>query len=455
MLPIAASIRLLNKQRIQYNPGDCVALLCQNSDIDVEWLLARIDPDPLPHVNSPFVLECTTKRLASSCLPVGQPVTLRLLLTHLFELNVPVTRRITQTLAECCHPSSEFAKRQATRLLQLSSREGTDLFERCIRQANVGLLDLLNSFPACRVTLARLFELLPRLRPRLYSLVGLDSDQDENGEQILRLLFTRIDVSYADGCTPMGLRRYTHRTHGVCTGWLERMWLGRVTFPPFMNLYLRQNLTGFRAPDDVRRPVIMIASGTGLAPFVGLLRRRKQLRQNSADPGNLWLIFGCRSPMTSFLMTAEFNDFMAEGLLHRCCLCFSRYHVDVTQPQLPKSFPKHLRLGSCVHRSTTARYVQHCIIPLQDDTVSESVDTLTEDQIELAEWIINRNAVIMVCGEAREMAPAVRSAWITLLTKYLSRYSTPLSASRTDFVSGDEYFKRMCEEKRYLEDIWT
>ncbi|VEL31384.1 unnamed protein product [Protopolystoma xenopodis] len=165
--------------------------------------------------------------------------------------------------------------------------------------------------------MAQLLEMLPRLRPRSYSLINMPDDflvPDNRSDsfsnmkidrrlQQLSIVFTRVDfppipsvpletlalTSTITGLECFSFRRYPYRRHGVCTSWLERIWrtynlsktLDTVQKPPVF-IYLRKNLNNFRLPDLVTPgapqtglapPLVLVGPGSGIAPFIGFLRQ--------------------------------------------------------------------------------------------------------------------------------------------------------------------------------------
>lgn len=135
-----ATIILDGDQRIERNAGDSVGLLCKNAKIDVDWLIDRIDFGEIEHADKPFCIHVIPgkSKSAPTWLP-EVPVTVRFLLTYCFELHAPVTRRIARVLATCCtreNPledmSSDSSGEQSLKLLKLSSREGSALFDKWV-----------------------------------------------------------------------------------------------------------------------------------------------------------------------------------------------------------------------------------------------------------------------------------------------------------------------------------
>ncbi|KAA3671529.1 methionine synthase reductase [Paragonimus westermani] len=449
--------KLMSDSRARFQPGDSLALLCPNSSLDVNWLLGRVDLGPVSNPDSPLVVQSAGVRPAPTWLLPGSYVSARFLLTYCCELHIPVSRRVTRLLADCCFsdPKDSFTRRQFLRLLQFSSREGNELFDKFIHRTDATLFDLLCSFPACRIPLSRLLEILPRLQPRAYTLISLDQELcvTDSGRdvQALCFLFTRVDFPSVLDDSSSGLLRYQHRKHGLCTGWLEHIWRERLASSyPHLYFYIRRNLNGFRLPDDVYQPVIMVAAGTGLAPFISFIRRhRVECLKRSEYPPRLWLIFGCRSPTTSLLLAAEIANALSDGVLYRCCLCFSRHPTDSEQTVVHDCVPAELQ-KACLHAE--ARYVQDCI------SLGIHQKTLTREQTALTDLIIRQNAKIMVCGESKGMAPAVAASWARLVgvaLRYTGDEKSAFDLTDADLIRGQEFIKRMRREKRYVEDIWT
>ena len=77
---------------------------------------------------------------------------------------------------------------------------------------------------------------------------------------------------------------------------------------------------GFHMPAETEALLIMIANGTGLAPFRAFLQRREALGLK----GNTWLVFGEKYRDADFYYKEEILDFQQKGVLERLDLAFSR-----------------------------------------------------------------------------------------------------------------------------------
>lgn len=76
----------------------------------------------------------------------------------------------------------------------------------------------------------------------------------------------------------------------------------------------------FHLPDDLDAPIIMIAAGTGIAPY----RAFMQELENRPDSPDSWLIFGNPHLRTDFLYQREWLRWRDSGLLNRIDTAWSR-----------------------------------------------------------------------------------------------------------------------------------
>lgn len=92
--------------------------------------------------------------------------------------------------------------------------------------------------------------------------------------------------------------------------------------------------------------------------------------------------------------------------------------------------------------------MQHCVL-----SSGRSTKPLEAHEEQLIDWVLNRNATIMVCGEAKSLAPSVRHAWENLLELSLTG-GEGATLSGSENPAGEAYIRRMRSERRYLEDVW-
>ena len=138
----------------------------------------------------------------------------------------------------------------------------------------------------------------------------------------------------------------------------------------------------FHPPVDPQWPIIMIAAGSGIAPFPGFIRERSA----SGKAGPAWLLFGNRHLRGDFLWADRFTAALKDGSLTRLDTAFSRDSDDGT-------------------------HIQTRITNAADEIVT---------------WLRDRKAMVYICGR-RRLATGV----LTTLADILAR-SQGVSQARAE-----------------------
>lgn len=161
-------------------------------------------------------------------------------------------------------------------------------------------IDLITDFPGAIANPQELFNVLPRLAPRLYSIASSQAVHPDTVELTVRV------VRYS---------AHGRNRLGVASGHLgERAHVGAI-LPIF--LHSNQN---FRLPEDSSAPAIMIGPGTGIAPFRAFLEERRA----KGHFGKNWLIFGDQHRASDFLYEDLWSELQRDGTLTRLDTAFSR-----------------------------------------------------------------------------------------------------------------------------------
>lgn len=136
--------------------------------------------------------------------------------------------------------------------------------------------------------------------PRLYS---ISSSQKSVGDNV------HITVGLAKHKKSDGSIGY-----GLCSGYLAGLKEGDE-----LKIYVHKNEI-FKLPKNEETPIIMVGPGTGIAPFRAFI----QEREATGASGKNWLFFGDRTSHADFLYQAEWQDYVASGVLTNIDLAFSR-----------------------------------------------------------------------------------------------------------------------------------
>ena len=263
---------------------------------------------------------------------------------------------------------------------------GETTFPKEVLAQRLTLLDVLLRFASVPCDLSTVLSLRPALRPRYYSI--------SSSPKVLARAVS-ITVGVHDFSGPQGTPR-----EGLCSHYIARTAEGQS-----LRVLVKDTGSTFRLPADSSRPVILIGPGTGLAPLRGFVDERAALRSQGVNVGQTVLFFGCRHPDKDYLYRQELESHLARGSLDALYVAFSR------RPDAPKV------------------YVQ---------------DLLREQAVRL--WsLLQQGAAIYVCGDAKQMAPAVQKAFLAILIE-----QGGLSAA-----AAENELQNYRRQGRYCEDVWA
>jgi len=148
-----------------------------------------------------------------------------------------------------------------------------------------------------------------------------------NAEQLQIMLVPMQSRQYSIASGPEISADEIHLTVGLIADEVQgRMlrggasnYLSRLVPDQTVRLYVVKN-SSFRLPKNRDAPVIMVAAGTGIAPFRAFMQERMQ--QNGK--GGNWLLFGNRHFERDFLYQAEWLKLVKSGTLDKLNIAFSR-----------------------------------------------------------------------------------------------------------------------------------
>lgn len=115
---------------------------------------------------------------------------------------------------------------------------------------------------------------------------------------------------------------------GLCTGYIDRIYrknflMASSQEPCFIKCVLKDSL--FKLPIDTTTPIVMVAAGCGVSPFIGYIEEREWLAKTQKGKyGPLELYFGCRRKAADFIYGEKVTRWKHEGLLSGLHLAFSR-----------------------------------------------------------------------------------------------------------------------------------
>ncbi|WP_432094752.1 cytochrome P450 [Streptomyces sp. bgisy100] len=364
-------VRLALPDGVEYRTADHLTVLPVNDAALVARAADAFGAEP------DTVLDIRPHGAGRAALPADRPVTVRQLLAHFVELQDRPTAQQVALLAghNPCPPERAALQALADSPEALAADQRT-------------LPDLFTDHPALRgaVPWPVLLELLPPLRPRHYSISSSPAGDPRHAD---------LMVSRLSGPARSGRGEY----HGTGSGFLSGLRPGDV-----VHARVQPCREVFRLPEDAATPLILVAAGTGLAPFRGAVADRRARLAEGERPAPALCYFGCDDPEADYLHAEELRAADALGA--------------VSMRPVFSECPEN-----------GLRFVQHRIA-----TEAAEVWDLLAD-----------GARVYVCGDGRRMAPGVREAFTTL---YAAR-------TGADPDAAEAWLDGLIADGRYVEDVYA
>jgi cytochrome P450 / NADPH-cytochrome P450 reductase len=191
------------------------------------------------------------------------------------------------------------------------------------------------------------------------------------------------------------------RKLGVTTSYLSSLEAGDK-----LHVAVRQSQAAFHLPADAQNtPVVMVAAGTGVAPFRGFLQERAAMAAAGRKLAPALLFFGCRNPGLDDLYREQFDTWQAAGVVD-IRRAFSRVADDegdeakgcryvqdrlwLDREEVSQLWDKGARVYVCGSRAV-GNAVNEMVIKIHKSVAEERGETLTQEEAEA--WLVNMRNV--------------------------------------------------------------
>lgn len=398
-------------EETHFEPGDAFGVLAPNDEELIEAILNRLSI-PEEEYHSLYKVE-------GENLPTHLQKAQSASLIEIFRYAIDFTSHPRKALFRMLADHTTDANEKLT-LMYICSKQGAAAFN-AIRAESPTLLDILETFPNCHPPIERLLDLLPAHLPRFYSISS--SPLKRHGK--IRFAFNVIEY----------ITEGKAQRKGIATPWLDKITnlIPSRTTPNNeeidisgsnikVPMYIRQNANAFVLPQETERPLIMIGPGTGIAPFIGFLEHRQTQRKIRLSMGGVghqparqineafgptYVYYGFRNKSKDFLFEKEIREFEKDGTITQLAIAESR-----AEDGSPKT------------------YVQ---------------DLIKCDSGKLFDLIVNKDAAIYICGDAKGMAKGVQDALAEMLVEH----------QKVDLLEANKTLMSWIASRKYLRDLWA
>jgi sulfite reductase alpha subunit-like flavoprotein len=248
---------------------------------------------------------------------------------------------------------------------------------------NYNIVDFLNFYDSINLPFLEFYRLMPKITPRFYT-VASSSNYNKNKMEIIISL---LNWKGANGELRYGLtsKYYKDIFDNFKLGGNN----GNKNF--YTKIIIRES--SFKLPKSLDAPMIMIATGTGIAPYISFCQEFDHISNHKEIQNNTVLIFGSKNKQYDFIYEEEINSYMNKSIIKKLFTAFSR---DNQQKY----------------------YVQ---------------DVILESKSELEHLLLHKESIIYICGGV-SMGAEVTATLEKILCK--------------------EVVKRLESENRLIKELW-
>ncbi|POR35598.1 NADPH--cytochrome P450 reductase [Tolypocladium paradoxum] len=321
------AIDITEHPEMRYKTGDHLGIWPMNPDQEVHRLVRVLGLSGQEDV--PLCINALDPAIK---VQVPTPTTITALFRYYLEICGPVSRELACAAAEFA-PSPEA---KAWLLGLCSSRDSYSSF---LERTHINLGRLLEVALQSEhggvwsdLPLAFVLENLPRTRPRYYS-ISSSSVLSPRSVSITALVSNTVlstEGQIVPGLATNYLLANANAYHGVAVPPAHSPDLSYDLCGPSQILkegkvfaHLRRST--FKLPALASCPLIMLAAGTGIAPFRAFIDERVRLQSMGREVGEMMLFFGCRHPDEDYIYRPELEEMQAAlGGKLRVVVAFSR-----------------------------------------------------------------------------------------------------------------------------------
>ncbi|PSR80632.1 hypothetical protein BD289DRAFT_373696 [Coniella lustricola] len=383
-------------ERAEFYAGDTITLFPKNFPADVEKIIQLMDWEEV--ADSPVLrMDSPEEPLWPRDMYPLQGSSLRQILLNNLDFNAIPSRTFLKQLRR--HTNDE---REKERLMELTQEANTQEFYDYTSRPRRTILEVLEDFPGVKVPMSYALETFPVIRGREFSIANCShTARDEGSGNIL----IEVLVALVEYKTIIRKPR-----QGLCSRYIKTLKAGT----PLVIGFNRGHppASGLTAS---KRPLIAIATGTGIAPIRSLIQQRGF--ENSRPNLMTMLFYGCRNKDADF----HFKDEWSEVPRLRVIPAFSRDPVGKDEVEFQERFAQQTKSMVGV---TVTNGVPEPVGPLKTPWirsydydrgkmyVQHQIRRHASDICQLIKAGLGAGypPIIMICGNAGRMPVSVRLA---------------------------------------------
>lgn len=279
-----------------YSVGANIGIYPKNSNQNVKKIINHMNYNSDLKIEYKFKSEEAKKQKLNLPIPVN--MTIKEALISIIDLSCQITKDLLSKISQYAGDEEQFNK------LSQILNDKSQLDDFCSKRYNI--IDVITEYDSIQIPFISFCQLMPKIRPRFYTVA---SSPNKNKEKF------DIVIALVDWKNYLGEKRL-----GLTSNYLNELYL---TNPNPEKEYTQITIksSAFKLPDDIHQPIIMIATGTGIAPFISFLQ---EMEYRNEPPYETCLIFGTKNKAYDYIYENDLKTFVEKKYLKQLYCAFSR-----------------------------------------------------------------------------------------------------------------------------------
>ena len=323
----------LDKIDYKYKPAENILIYPKNKEETINVVLNQLAMDKeTNYIN--YKLLNKNKDISLN-MPLPEGITVKEALSEYVDLSCQITKNILSKLL--IYLTDINHKSKVTEILN----NDTKMEEFLLKRYNIA--DFIREFDSLQLSLQDLSEIFPTITPRYYT---CSSSYNKNNKTI------ELIISLVSWKGPNNNVRF-----GLTSNYFNDLYKSKsfLKNDEFVNLTLKEST--FKLPDNLSTPMLMICTGSGIAPFISFLEELEFNKNNNKY--ETYLIFGAKNKQNDFICEKELEEFKQKNILTEYYTAFSRdqnkkiYVQDILEKEFSKEklenlvFNKEMKIYIC------------------------------------------------------------------------------------------------------------
>ena len=285
---------------IKYKVADNVLIYPKNNEDIVNIVLKQLSiNNENNYIN--YKIINSNKELYNIPLPEG--ITVKEVLTDYIDLSCQINKNILTKLVIYLTDNNQ--KNKVNEIINDDNKLSEFLSK------NYNIYDFIKEYNSLKLSLQELYEIFPLISPRYYTCAS----SYKKNNNIIEIIITL--VSYKD---PQGNIRY-----GMTSNYIYELYKSKLykNNDIYINIALKES--EFKLPFHLQTPILMICTGSGIAPFISFLQEFESIKnKNNNINYETYLIFGSMNKKNDFIYEKELEEYKKNGILKEYYTAFSR-----------------------------------------------------------------------------------------------------------------------------------